>query len=124
MKVFFTLIFISVFNLFCFSQNVIPKGKTEIKEFSNSTAKFIVPDGKTWYISNVFSSIESVDQETNYIILKKINNTTFGENGPVLSNFARSFISYPIILPEKTSFEILISDASAKAILIYTEVDN
>lgn len=117
-------LFLSFWSFSVNAQITIPKGKVQLIEFTNNTAKFIVPDGKTWYISNIFSSDVSVGENTNYIVLKKINNTTYGANGPLLSNTARNYFSYPIILPEKTTFEILITDLTAKAILIYTEVDN
>ena len=124
LAIFITAIFLSVWSLSVKAQTNIPNGKVQLTEFTNTTARFTVPAGKTWYISNIFSSSQSAKEETNYIILKNINNTTFGSNGPILSNFARNFINYPIIFPEKTTFEIQITDLSAKAIIIYTEVDN
>lgn len=118
-------IFVFIFSMSTsFAQTAIPNGENRLVEFTNASSKFTVPEGKTWYISNIFSSYENANQETNYIVLKKINNTSFGNNGPILSNTARAFFSYPLILPQKTYFEIQISDENAKAIMIYTEVSN
>jgi hypothetical protein len=98
---FVAVLFLSIWTLFSNAQTTVPQGKIQLIEFTNATAKFIVPEGKIWYITNVFSSSESAKQETNYIILKMINNTTFGNNGPKLSNFARNYFSFPVIFPEK-----------------------
>ena len=120
----FATLFLCLWAVCANAQTTTPNGKAQLIEFTNATAKFTVPAGKTWVVNNVFSSSEIEKYEYNYIILKKINNTDYGSNGPVLSNSARTFFSYPIIFPEKTTFEIQIKDLNAKAIIIFTEVDN
>ena len=104
-------------------QTETPKGKMNAKSFSNANAKFTVPDGKIWYITNIFSSLKDASGNNNYIFLKSLGEVDYNDNGPCLSNYARNYIVYPIIIPSNTSFEILISDNSAKAFILYTEVD-
>ena len=117
-------LFLCIWTVCANAQTTTPNGKAQLIEFTNATAKFTVPPGKTWVVNNVFSSAETADKEINYIRLKKINNTDYVSNGPLLSNYARTFFSYPIIFPEKTTFEIQITDLNAKAIIIFTEVNN
>ncbi len=120
----FATLFLCLWAVCANAQTTTSNGKAQLIEFTNATAKFTVPAGKTWVVNNVFSSSEIEKYEYNYIILKKINNTDYGSNGPVLSNYERTSFSYPIIFPEKTTFEIQIKDLNAKAIIIFTEVDN
>jgi hypothetical protein len=68
------------------AQTTTPNGKAQLIEFTNATAKFTVPAGKTWVVNNVFSSSEIEKDVTNQIILKKINNTDYGSNGPIPVN--------------------------------------
>ena len=117
-------LFLIVCSLSVNGQTEIPKGKMNVKSFSNANAKFTVPDGKIWYVTNVFSSLKNSEGEKNYIFLKSLDDVDYKNNGPCLSNYARNYVVYPIILPSNTTFEILISDNSAKAFILYTEVDN
>ena len=48
-------LFLSILSLNSYSQTAIPKGKTQLIEFANATAKFTVPEGKTWIIYSIFS---------------------------------------------------------------------
>ena len=96
-------------------------GKAYIVEFTNATAKFTVPSGKTWIIQNIFS-----DGYTNF----KIKNKYDGEescrvlifikniNGNVKTDFISEKYSKilssnsdfnPIYLPENTTIEFLIA---------------
>ena len=96
-------------------------GKANIVEFTNATAKFTVPSGKTWIIQNIFS-----DGYTNF----KIKNKYDGEescrvlifikniNGNVKTDFITEKYSKilssnsdfnPIYLPENTTIEFLIA---------------
>ena len=60
-------------------------GKANIVEFTNATAKFTVPSGKTWIIQNIFS-----DGYTNF----KIKNKYDGEEScRVLIYIKNHFIS-------------------------------
>ncbi len=96
-------------------------GKANIVEFTNATAKFTVPSGKTWVIQNILS-----DGFTNF----KIKNKYDGEescrvlvfiktiNGNVKTDLITEKYSkslnnnndyHPIYLPENTTIEFLIS---------------
>ena len=55
MTIFVVTLLLSTWSLTGNAQTTIPKGKAQIIEFNNSTAKFTVPAGKTWYIINLFS---------------------------------------------------------------------
>jgi len=55
MTIFIVTLFLSVCSLSVNAQTTLPTGKAQLIEFTNATAKFIVPDGKTWVIYNVFS---------------------------------------------------------------------
>lgn len=109
------------------AQTTIPKGKAQLIEFTNATAKFTVPDGKTWTIYNVFSDemtdiqLKKEGNENYYskdyvkITIKSIDGiikTDFTKNiyGPLLFNSGStgSDFDFPLIFPEKTSFELLI----------------
>lgn len=108
-------------------------GKANIVEFTNATAKFTVPIGKTWVIQNIFS-----DESTNF----KINNNNNGLehcrvlvfiktiNGVIKTDFITEKNSkrlnnnsdfHPIYLPENTSIEFIIAyeDFIANKIKIY-----
>ena len=96
-------------------------GKANIIEFTNATAKFIVPSGKTWIIQNIFS-----DTRTNFKI--KNNQDEFETltvavyiksiNGSIKTDFAQEKYSkrlnnnsdfHPIYLPENTTIELVIA---------------
>ena len=111
-----------------FAQAGIPKGKAHLVEFTNETAKFKVPEGKTWYIYNVFGErrfLQGVEEKDLRIILKSINNINF-KSGPVLYYYNTGLtINYPLIFPEKKSFELEIyAPAGSKTVMTYIEVDN
>lgn len=109
------------------AQTVYPKGNAAIKEFTNATAKFVVPPGKTWYIVNCFSDcatdvqVSQKDPESyNYsevrIFIKSIN-------GLVLTDLEKKKFGtvvfrgpnhervqpMPVVLPENTVIEFLIT---------------
>ena len=121
---FFILNVISIIFIFSAnSQTFIPKGKTQLIEFSNTSTKFIVPEGKSWIIYNVFSDY-GADPKTSkylpviatdniYIFLKNINGIE--KNDLSKNQFGTLFFSsknnneairMPLVLPEKTSFEL------------------
>jgi len=52
------VLFLTTWTLTINAQTTIPKGKAKLIEFTNATAKFTVPEGKTWYIKNTFSDCE------------------------------------------------------------------
>lgn len=130
------------------AQTAEPKGKTQLIEFSNSSAKFTVPEGKTWYISNVFSIYQISKESLSFVIyIKSINGTELtnvseAQLGPKLfdSRAGESgytlppAIKFPLILPQNTVFELVICQSKnlvfkavlsdRKAYLIYTEIDN
>jgi hypothetical protein len=109
-------------------------GKANIVEFTNATAKFTVPVGKTWIIQNIFS-----DETTNfkiinnndglehcrvYVFIKTINgiiktDIITEKNSKSLNNNNNAF--HPIYLPENTTIEFIITyeDFIANKIKIY-----
>lgn len=123
-------------------------GKANIIEFTNTTAKFTVPSGKTWIIQNIFSDIQTkfkVKDSWNEgklnrcyvnVYIKSINNViktdlTSELHGKRINNNSDF---HPIYLPENTTIEFLIvyedsSDKTEKnydgnAILNYIEITN
>jgi len=93
-------------------------------QFNNFSASFEVPLGKTWVIHQIFSSFAS-EVTTNAdgtsspvavrIFIKTLNGdikTDFAGNrfGPQVfqSTNTAATISYPIVLPEKTTFSLII----------------
>jgi hypothetical protein len=100
------------------------KEDTQFKQFNNFTAQFEVPKGKTWIIHQIFSSFAAgVITETNgevnmtpvRIFIKTLNGdikTDWEGNrfGPQVfqSDNTSAVISYPITLPEKTKFSLII----------------
>jgi hypothetical protein len=119
---------LSVISLTSAAQTAIPKGKATLIEFTNSNAKFKVPEGKTWYIYNVFGErrfSQGVEEKDSRIFLKSINNINF-KFGPLLYYYNTGLtISYPLVFPEKTTFELEMIDLSGnKAVMSYVEVDN
>ena len=54
-SIFVATLFISVYALSVNAQTTLSKGKAQLIEFTNATAKFTVPVGNTWVVNNVFS---------------------------------------------------------------------
>jgi hypothetical protein len=93
-------------------------------QFNNFSASFEVPLGKTWVINQIFSSFSSeiktnVDGTTSpvpvRVFIKTLNGdikTDFEGNrfGPQVfqSDNTAATVSYPIVLPEKTTFSLVI----------------
>lgn len=93
-------------------------------QFNNFSASFEVPAGKTWVINQIFSSFTSevktsgdgsTEPTAVRIFIKTLNGdikTDFAGNrfGPQVfqSNNTSATISYPIVLPEKTSFSLIL----------------
>lgn len=111
------------------AQSEIPKGKIHLVEFTNETGKFAVPQGKSWYIYNIFSDRKyyppGEDKDAFVIVaLKSINRVVY-QNGPnVYNQYLGTIFNFPLIFPEKTTFEFVIKNSGAKAIMTYIEVDN
>jgi len=121
-KIFFSLIFllsISTLNVSKAQQKT-----AQFIQFNNFTASFTVPEGKTWIINQIFSSFSS-EVKTNLdgtktvvpvrIFIKTLNGdikTDYAGNrfGPQVfqSNNSSATVSYPIVLPEKTVFSLVI----------------
>ncbi len=123
-------------------------GKANIIEFTNTTAKFTVPSGKTWIIQNIFSDIETKfkvkdnwnNGELNhcsiYVFIKSINGII--KTDLISKQYSKRINNtsdfHPIYLPENTIIEFLIvySDSSTKTIknfdgsatLNYIEITN
>jgi hypothetical protein len=152
----------TLFNVLLFSlwflpfnaQTEVPKGKAQLIEFTNETAKFTVPEGKTWLVYSVFSDYvtegtinvneyskekELVGTKEIRIFLKDLNGiekTNYTKNiyGTQLfrSTNASTVIPYPIILPEKTTFNLIILKGDlgspqlygGKAYISLVETDN
>lgn len=108
-------------------------GKVNIVEFTNATAKFTVPIGKTWIIQNIFSDESTTFKIKNdnnglehcriSVFIKTINGiikTDFNteKNSKRLNNNSDF---HPICLPENTSIEFIIAyeDFIANKIKIY-----
>ena len=139
MKTKFPLLIISLYfsALTAIAQTGIPKGKVQLIEFYNSNSKFKVPEGKSWYIVNVFS------QETSssvYVYMNNLNGkdlTYKNDYGIRLFESAKSErlkpVPFPIILPQGSDFQlIIVSDhilggyriSDRTAWINYIEVDN
>lgn len=127
-------VFLVMFFFFVISKNVnaqsdLPKGKVHLVEFTNETGKFFVPQGKSWYIYNIFSDRKyyaSVGGGESFvaIALKSINKVVF-QNGPyVYQQYLGTIFNFPLIFPEKTTFEFEIKNSGVKAIMSYIEVEN
>ena len=93
-------------------------------QFNNFTASFTVPELKTWIINQIFSSFSS-EVKINLdgtktivpvrIFIKTLNGdikTDYAGNrfGPQVfqSNNTSATVAYPIVLPEKTTFSLVI----------------
>jgi hypothetical protein len=122
------LLFILCLTSLSISAQTVPKGKVNLIEFKANTSAFKVPEGKTWYIYNIFCDRKSSqgDEDEIAIILKSVNNVLF-KRGPIVFLSERA-INFPMIFPEKTTFELDIksnSDISEiKAIMTYIETEN
>ena len=97
--------------------------KAKLIEFSNVSAKFVVPDGKTWIIHSVISdyitNLRKIDSEGYFdsedirIFIKSLNgvpktNITRLIFGPLLyGSDGRFGLRFPIVFPEKTTFELI-----------------
>lgn len=127
--IYLSIIFFS-FLLNSNAQTAIPNGKVKLIEFTNESANFEIPEGKSWIIYNIFSDY-LVDGELKYNEYKKANllensldvrvfikdlngveKTNYLKNiyGTQLyrSTNASTVIPYPIIFPEKTLFSLII----------------
>lgn len=116
MKSLLLLLLISIF-----SQGAISQTKeTKLVEFSNTNSEFTVPAGKTWHIHNVFSNAKASDGEWNYIFIESVNNVKF-EHGAAVSGSTRSWVQFPLVLPENTTFKLKMMEATSVGIMTYTE---
>lgn len=139
MTVFIVTLFLSVCSLSVNAQTAIPKGKAQLFEFSNATAKFTVPGGKTWTIYNAFTTIPQDDntysiwvKSINGIIISDISKKIWGKL--LYSSNGISSINIPLILPENTTIELIVikrddetnirSLYDKNAFLNYIETDN
>jgi hypothetical protein len=117
------------------SQVVIPKGKVLLLEFSNASAKFTVPEGKAWYVINVFAapgktsinvflkSINAKDLSTSR--LSSTNLFLFKSNEKVTFSFPLAFPSNTTFELSIVSFDLLSSDIDEKTAYInIIEADN
>ncbi len=121
-------LFLSAITSISIAQTNIPKGKAQLIEFTNAKAKFTVPDGKIWYIYDVFASS---DIKVKIKSLNGIELTNLSSNiiGPIFQSF-----NVPKIFPQNTNFELIIliwSQEQKKYILSenkawinYIEIDN
>jgi len=98
--------------------------KAKLIEFSNASAKFVVPDGKTWIIHSVISdyitNIRNRDSD-GYADFDKIRIFIKSLNGVPKTNITRQIfgpllhstydlgigLRFPVVLPEKTTFELI-----------------
>jgi hypothetical protein len=129
LKNFFVAIVLTVLALSVNAQSTIPKGKSQLIEFTNSTAKFAVPEGKTWYIYNIFCErtfTKGTEEKEACILFKSINDIIFnkGEGPSVYYYNTALIVNFPIVFTEKTQFELEIFNSGKKAIITYVEVDN
>ncbi|MBI3134550.1 MAG: hypothetical protein HYZ14_07705 [Bacteroidetes bacterium] len=105
--------------------STISQQKTpQFVQFNNFSASFEVPAGKTWVINQIFSSFTAeiktnVDGTTSPVPVRIFIKTLNGDIktdfegmrfGPQVfqSDNTAATISYPIVLPEKTTFSLVI----------------
>ena len=141
MTIFIVTLFLSVCTFSSNAQTTTPKGKAQLIEFTNETAKFIVPEGKTWFIYSIFSEhvVDGVVKFDEYseknlydksldirIFLKDLNGiekTNYIKNiyGTQLyhATTASTGIHYPIIFPEKTTFNLIIHKGDLGSLQLY-----
>jgi hypothetical protein len=130
MTTLFNVLLLSLWFLPVNAQIDVPKGKAQLIEFTNETAKFTVPEGKTWMVYSVFSdyvtegtiNINEYSQEKELVGTKEIRIFLKDLNGIEKTNYSKNIygtqlfrssnastvITYPIILPEKTTFNLII----------------
>ena len=126
MTIFIAALFISTWSLSGNAQTTVPKGKVQLIEFTNTTAKLKVPEGKTWYIYGVFGS--GLD-----IYMKSLNGTELTDlpTQKLGSHLGTNILK---IFPQNTNFELIILTLNEdtnkyilsenKAWINYVEVDN
>ncbi len=124
------LLTLAIFITLCVNaQTPMPQGNVIFKEFDNSNASFTVPEGKSWYIYNIYSDYvaggtlkyneyekKNVLENTEdvRIFIKELNGklkTDYSKNiyGPQVyrgSNNATT-ITLPIIFSENTTFSLI-----------------
>jgi len=91
--------------------------KAKLIEFSNASAKFVVPDGKTWIIHSVlytYSTNIRKEEGENYYISSRVRIYFKSLNGVQKTNITRNIYgpqlhndNLPLVLPEKTTFELI-----------------
>jgi hypothetical protein len=113
MTIFIVTLFLSVCTFSSNAQTTTPKGKAQLIEFTNETAKFIVPEGKTWAIYNAFTTVPEGDniysiwvKSINGIIITDISKKIFGKI--LYSSYTLVDIILPLILPENTTIELVV----------------
>ena len=141
LKLLIVTLFLSTLTSSVNAQSNVPKGKVQLIEFTNETAKFTVPEGKTWFIYSVFSEyvvdgvvkFDEYSKKNSYdnsldirIFLKDLNGiekTNYIKNiyGTQLyrSTNASTVIPYPIIFPEKTTFNLIIHKGDLGSLQLY-----
>jgi len=129
LKLFIVTLFLSILTSSVNAQSNVPKGKAQLIEFTNETAKFTVPEGKTWYIYNIFCEqyyTQGTEEKEAGILFKSINNIIFNKGkGPTVYYYNTGLVlNFPIVFTEKTQFELEIFNSGKKAIITYVEVDN
>lgn len=147
MKNILLILFLCVWSFPIKAQTAVPIGKAQLIEFTNATAKFTVPEGKTWIIYSIFSDYITggtvdnrgylIDTEDVRIFIKKLNGvqkTNFVRNiyGPQLYRNGSSVFSYPLVFPENTTFDLItlkgrigsLKEYSGKSYLSLVESDN
>lgn len=136
------------------AQTAIPNGKVKLIEFTNDSANFNIPEGKAWIIYSVFSDyivdgvVKFDDYEKKSFLDKSLDVRIFVKdlNGLEKTNYlnniygtqlyrstnASSVIPYPIMFPEKTTFNLIILKGdtgnlqlhNGKAYISLIEIDN
>jgi len=141
MTVFIVTLFLSIFSVSGNAQTTIPKGKAQLIEFTNETGKFTVPEGKTWHMYSIFSDYvadgtvkydeytkenQLVGEKDIRIFLKDLNGiekTNYVKNiyGTQLFRSLNSstVIPYPLIFPERTSFNLIILKGNMGNLQLY-----
>lgn len=120
----FLIVPIITLSFHCHGQTIPTNGVAKIIEFTNESAKFIVPPGKTWHVINIFCDFitnyvpdpnggEGEHSDVN-IFLKSINGTvitdfSINKIGTRLYGTNRNWIHpLPLVLPENTIFDLVI----------------
>lgn len=147
MKATLRISFVMVSILFMATSFVLQDKSPKFVQFNNFSANFEVPAGKTWVIQQIFSSfttdVKPGDTSATLtpirIFIKTLNGdikTDYEGNrfGPQVfqSNNTATTVAYPIVLPEKTSFSLIIlkgdpgacSTFDGTAYMSYYEVTN